>query len=70
MVNLHNTDTNEYLATMAQDDASRRIVTALSDRLIRETSFRPHRGLVLGEPRDGLANVLLQEKRILILLME
>ena len=70
MINLHNTETGEYLSTMAGDDASRAIVTALCDRLVRETSFRPHRGPVLGEPRDGSANVLHQEKGILILLME
>jgi hypothetical protein len=70
MINLHNTETGEYLSTKAGDEASRAIVTALSDRLVRETSFRPHRGPVLGEPRDGSANVLHQEKGILILLME
>ncbi len=70
MINLHNTETAEYLATMAGDQESRRIVDRLSDRLIRETTFRPSRGPVLGEPRDGSANVLYQEKRILILLME
>jgi hypothetical protein len=70
MINLHNTETAEYLATMAADDASRKIVTALSDRLVREASFRPSRGPVLGEPRDGSANVLYQEKGILVLLME
>ncbi len=70
MINLHNTETGEYLSTMAGDDASRAIVTALFDRLVRETSFLPHRGPVLGEPRDGSANVLHQEKGILILLME
>jgi Zinc carboxypeptidase/Cytosolic carboxypeptidase N-terminal domain len=70
MINLHNTETGEYLSTEAGDEASRAVVTALSDRLVRETSFRPHRGPVLGEPRDGSANVLHQEKGILILLME
>ena len=70
MINLHNTETGEYLSTMADDPASRAIAGALSDRLVRETSFRPHRGPVLGERRDGSANVLHQEKGILIFLME
>jgi hypothetical protein len=70
MINLHNTETGEYLSTMAGDEASRAIVAALSDRLVRETSFRPSHGPVLGERRDGSANVLHQEKGILILLME
>ncbi len=70
MINLHNTETAEYLATMAGDESSRAIVTALSDRLVRETSLRPSRGPVLGDRRDGSANVLHEEKGILILLME
>jgi hypothetical protein len=55
---------------MAADEASRRIVAALSDRLVRQTSFRPSRAPVLGEPRNGSANVLYQENRILVALME
>ena len=70
MINLHNTETGEYLSTMADDPASRAIAGKLSDRLMRETTFRPHRGPVLGEPRDGSANVLHHEMGILILLME
>lgn len=70
MINLHNTETAEYLSTMASDEASRAIVAALSDRLMRETSFRPSRGPVLGEPPGNSANVLHQEQRLLILLME
>jgi hypothetical protein len=70
MINLHNTETGEYLSTRAADEASRAIVNRLSDRLIHETSFRPSHGPVLGEPRDGAANALHDEKGILILLME
>ncbi len=47
MINLHNTETNEYLATMAGDAASRAIVTALSDRLVRGD-------VVPAAPRAGL----------------
>lgn len=70
MINLHNTETGEYIATMAGDEASRTLVNRLSDRLIRETTFRPHRGPVFAEPRDGSANVLHAEAGLLILLME
>jgi hypothetical protein len=55
---------------MAGDDASRALVGTLSDRLVRETTFRPSHGPVLGAPRDGTANVLHAEKGVLILLME
>jgi hypothetical protein len=70
MINLHNTETAEYLATMARDPASRARVSQLSDRLVRETTFHPSHGPVLGSGRDGSANVLNPEKGILILLME
>jgi hypothetical protein len=70
MINLHNTETGEYLSTRADDEASRAIVNTLSERLVRETTFRPSHGPVLGERRDGSANALHQEKGILILLME
>jgi hypothetical protein len=35
-----------------------------------DASFRPSRGPVLVEPRDGAANVLYQENRILVTLKE
>jgi hypothetical protein len=70
LVNLHNTETAEYLQTMADDDRSRQVVTNLSDRLIREANFRPSRGPLFGATRDGSANVLHAEKGILVVLME
>ncbi|HEX8203496.1 MAG TPA: M14-type cytosolic carboxypeptidase [Isosphaeraceae bacterium] len=70
MINLHNTETNEYLETSAGDAAARSRVEALSDRLVRETTFRPSHGPVLGAPRDGTANVLHAELGVLVLLME
>ena len=45
-------------------------MNALSDRLVRETSFRPHRPPTFAEVKDSSANVLHQEKGLLILLME
>ena len=70
MLNLHNTETGEYLSTRAADEASHAVVGKLSDRLVRETSFRPSHGPVLGERLDTAANVLYDQKGILILLME
>ena len=55
---------------MAGDDASRRVVASLSDRLVREAGFRPSRGPVFGAPGDGTANVLHAEKGVLVVLME
>ena len=70
LVNLHNTETAEYLQTMADDEASRGVITNLSDRLIREANFRPSRGPLFGAQSDGTANVLHAEKGLLVVLME
>lgn len=70
LLNLHNTETGEYLQTMAGDEASRRLVGSLSDRLIREAGFRPSRGPEFAAPRDGTANVLHAERGIPVVLME
>lgn len=70
LVNLHNTETAEYLQTMAGDDGSRKLVAGLSDRLVREAGFRPSRGPVLGAQADGTANALHAETGVLVVLME
>jgi hypothetical protein len=70
MVNMHNTETAEYLQTMADDDASRKLVTTLSDRLIREANFRPSRGPLLGASNDGSAIALHADYGALVVLME
>ena len=41
MLNLHNTETTEYLETQASDEPSRRRMSRLFDLLIAETSFDP-----------------------------
>ncbi len=69
-VNLHNTETAEYLQTMAGDEPSRKLVTTLSDRLIDQAGFRPSRGPILGAPRDPSALVLHAELGVLVVLME
>ncbi|WP_406694164.1 M14-type cytosolic carboxypeptidase [Singulisphaera sp. Ch08] len=70
MVNLHNTETGEYIQTHAGDDAARARVVKFSDRLIQETAFQPSHGPILGAKQDGTANVLHAQKGILIMLME
>jgi Zinc carboxypeptidase/Cytosolic carboxypeptidase N-terminal domain len=70
LVNLHNTETAEYLQTMADDEASRGVVGTLSDRLIREANFQPSRGPLFGAQSDGTASVLHAEKGLLVVLME
>ena len=47
MINLHNTETGEYLSTRANDEASRGIVKRLSDRLVRRRASGPATGRCL-----------------------
>jgi hypothetical protein len=70
MINLHNTETSEFIDTMANDPKSRDLVTLLNERLVSQTSFRPSRPAGLGVARDSSANVMHAEKGLLILLME
>jgi hypothetical protein len=70
LLNLHNTETAEYLRTMAGPVAALTPLGTLSERLIREAGFRPSRGPEFAAPRDGSANVLFAERRIPVVLME
>ena len=70
LVNMHNTETAEYLQTMADDEPARAVITKLSDRLIPGANFRPSRGPLFGASNDGTANALHAEKGLLVVLME
>jgi len=70
MVNLHNTETAEYLQTMADDEATRKVISRLSDSLIEQANFRPSRGPLFAAQADGTANMLHAEKGLPIVLME
>ena len=51
-LNLHNTETNEYLETQASDAASRRRINRLFEQLVASTSFDPAGSMPL--QRSGL----------------
>jgi hypothetical protein len=71
MVNLHNTETSEYLATHADDPASLAVLRRLEERLVKETTFDPSRPLeVVKPPLPGDTNTLYGEHRIPVVLME
>lgn len=70
MLNLHNTETAEYLSTMADDAGIRALVGGVSGRLTREAGFRPSQGPTFGVAPDGTANVLHAERGVPIVLME
>lgn len=69
MVNMHNTETSEYIDTLASDPASRALVERFYRRLVERTSFDPSRppGFQSGK---GTTNSLYTEKKIPVLLME
>lgn len=70
LLNLHNTETAEYLQTMADDEPTRHMISSLSDSLIHEAGFHPSRGPVFGGPKNSTINVLHAETGIPVVLME
>jgi hypothetical protein len=72
MLNMHNTETAEYVATQADDMASLTKMNVMYDRLLAATSFDPSspQKLRAGGPASGNTNWLYQEARIPVMLME
>jgi zinc carboxypeptidase/carboxypeptidase M14-like protein len=72
MLNMHNTETGEYVATQAADIQSLTKMNVMYDRLLGASSFDPSppQKLRAGEPASGTTNWLYQEARIPVMLME
>lgn len=70
MVNLHNTETAEYLDTMVDDEPGQAKFQQLFTRLVAETSFDPSRKLGIFTGPGNTTNVLWRERRVPIALME
>jgi len=72
MLNLHNTETGEYVATQADDEKSLAKMNLMYDRLLAATSFDPSppQKLRTSERASGNTNWLYQEARIPVMLME
>lgn len=72
MLNMHNTETGEYVATQASDPASLAKMNAMYDRLLSGTSFDPSepQKLRTSESAGGNTNFLYQVARIPVMLME
>jgi hypothetical protein len=72
MLNLHNTESAEYVATQADDANSLTKMNVLYDRLLAATSFDPSKPQTLrtGGPASGNTNWLYQEAGIPVMLME
>src|SRR6185503_1550997 len=72
MLNMHNTETGEYVATQADDAESLTKMNVFYDRLLAATSFDPSQPQKLraAESASGSTNWLYREARIPVMLME
>jgi hypothetical protein len=69
MLNLHNTETNEYVETQAQGDSARALISRFFDEL-STTTFDPSGPLRFAAQADHTTNSLYAERKIPVLLME
>ncbi len=72
MLNMHNTETGEYVATQAGDAANLAKMNVFYDRLMSATSFDPSQPgkLRVSEGAGGSTNSLYQEAAVPVMLME
>lgn len=70
MLNMHNTETGEYIDTMADDDAVLKRMHKFFDTLVAKTSFDPVKKLAATTGPGNTTNVLWKERRVPVLLME
>ena len=70
LLNLHNTETAEYMETHTQDEAAQKIMGRLFDLLVERTSFDPSRKLAMSREPTSTTNSLAREYGIPVALME
>ncbi|KAF0176981.1 MAG: peptidase M14 carboxypeptidase A [Limisphaerales bacterium] len=70
MVNMHNTETAEYLDTMVDDEPGQARLQRLFAKLVADTSFDPSRKLGIVLTPTNTTNVLWKERRVPVALME
>jgi hypothetical protein len=70
MVNLHNTETAEYLDTQADDPAVLKTMQRLYDLLVERSSFDPSRKLVPSKGKIDDTNTLFGQHHVPVMLME
>ena len=70
MLNMHNTETSEYMDTQAEDEPTQKVMRQFFDALVEKTSFDPSQKFrISNEPRDT-TNSLWKERKVPVLLME
>lgn len=70
LLNLHNTETNEYIDTMADDAAVLKPMQRVYDLLVERSSFDPSSKLVTHKTPADTTNSLFIEHQIPVMLME
>jgi hypothetical protein len=70
LVNMHNTETAEYLETVAKEDRSVAVIRRLSELLVKDTSFDPSRDLGVRDGPTSTTNVLARTHGVPVVLME
>jgi hypothetical protein len=69
MVNMHNTETGEYVATHAEEPATRKMMERFYGLLVERTSFDPSLRLATGKGVDD-TNSLWETHKVPVMLME
>lgn len=70
MLNLHNTETSEYMDTQADDEPPHQLMHRFFDALIAKTTFDPSQKLRVNNTPGNTTNVLWKERKVPVLLME
>jgi hypothetical protein len=70
MLNMHNTETAEYIDTQADDESTQKMMQRFFDMLVAKTSFDPSRKLRFNDAPGNTTNCLWKERRVPVLLME
>jgi hypothetical protein len=70
MLNLHNTETAEYMDTQADHEPTRKLMQRFFEALVAKTSFDPSRELRFNDGPANTTNCLWKERRVPVLLME
>jgi hypothetical protein len=70
MLNLHNTETGEYLDTQADDAEVLKLMQRFYDRLVERSSFDPARKFTPSKAKIDDTNTLFAEHHVPVMLME
>lgn len=70
LINMHNTETAEYLSSLIDAEPSAGRLARLFERLKAQTTFDPSRDTTTGEPTRGTTNDLWLEASVPVVLME